>query len=770
MWRNWTWLNRTFVFSAAVVLFAPLPALYWIPAGEVIGHGLIYPWPSTDAMLVATWYSLFSWMHGPNWEFSSALFNLYAYLSLSVLNDPSLAQSVLLYTGLVLCISGVVVLSRAIGLPAHIGIFAGLFYIYSPFVMGGLPLAPLNIRVLPFYATTPWLLVAVRLVLVAHSQAKALAFLAILSVFVASPGYSTPQYLVLHLLLLIALSATNAFNAYDKTKSMQYWYRLLSACAVLVLANAWWLFPGIYHIDAVYSSRAEPGFSDGDILRGASGSILDILLLGISNYQVMTTLHSWMGYYRQPIYIICVFILAGCVMLAASRSDLKARIRPFLLTALVIIFIAKGVSPPFAIILDASFSTWPFLGRLFRNPTYFGSIYVFLFSFLFAFGVSHLALLISGMCKKLHSKCHVVLLYGCGFTIIMLYGWPFVTGGPASNSTVRVPQYFTDLVAFLNTREEVVARTIELPINAQQSHFVSLDWGRSRYTGFPPLAILTDYLSLLEAPEQDLIYRDEGEVAWLKTLGDRNVSYIVYYGDAVLAVSSHSQEILGNKARVAKALEWAKANNYIDEERTFGPIRLFHLASSLFSQRVVVESTTANTAQKMLRAGMQHSDVKYVAAMVNPTKYKIVATLPENEINIKLSEAFSREWKVYLECRKADPGSEYETMTERDGAIRLPSKRFDPMFFETWFRSPVSETSHHMTAAGGNAWLLDMREACTEQQAGPKDVVILLEYEPQKAVYVGYAISGLTLLILFFLFFGRVMSIDPSVLRRACKR
>jgi hypothetical protein len=87
--QNWISQNKIIIFTIAVILFSPMPALFYIPAGEVIGHGLFYPWPSTEGMLAASWNSIFAWMHGPNWDFSTGLYNFYVYLSLSLLHDPT---------------------------------------------------------------------------------------------------------------------------------------------------------------------------------------------------------------------------------------------------------------------------------------------------------------------------------------------------------------------------------------------------------------------------------------------------------------------------------------------------------------------------------------------------------------------------------------------------------------------------------------------------------------------------------------------------------
>ncbi len=72
-------------------------------------------------------------------------------------------------------------------------------------------------------------------------------------------------------------------------------------------------------------------------------------------------------------------------------------------------------------------------------------------------------------------------------------------------------------------------------------------------------------------------------------------------------------------------------------------------------------------------------------------------------------------------------------------------------FHETWMRQPLQEERHWLANGFANCWWIDVESIkkngrCTRNPDGSINFEVVLEFQAQKIFYLGYIISGLTLL------------------------
>lgn len=133
---------------------------------------------------------------------------------------------------------------------------------------------------------------------------------------------------------------------------------------------------------------------------------------------------------------------------------------------------------------------------------------------------------------------------------------------------------------------------------------------------------------------------------------------------------------------------------------------------------------------------------------INPTEYRVVIENVKVAFPLIFSESFHSGWRIYPK-KNEDPSKKLAFISNNiHGSIQddnLQSGRF----WETWFeKSQVSELSHLLVNGYANAWLIDPNdlciknpEYCVKNTDGTYDIVLVLEFWPQRLIYFGGIIS-----------------------------
>jgi hypothetical protein len=519
----------------------PIPCIFWLPEGEVLAHGLIFPWPAGSGLWeFISNYHLSIWVFGPNYDFSSSIFYSYAAILASIGISVNTVQIFFLYFGYLGCIVGMFLLARMLGFTSMAALISGVLYLLSPAVFSGMPVEIVNLRILPYYIATPFLLVVTIKIFNSKEYAWYLALLGLVSFLLCVPSYSSLQYFVLHFILLsgfiIFHTITNLANRLILIENSKkaFW-----SFVVILASNFFWVFPFIAGLQDSYTARAEPGMNDTEILRALSVKLIDGFRM--LPYPAQASISPWIAYYYTPIMTAIVFLFAGVGIFSFLRKETRCMaLFPGTLLVLIL-FLGKGVLPPFSDFGNVIFLSMPYATRLFRNPGYFNSLAVFLFPLLIGLGMGEIIRI-----AKLRGTMHFIITSVSISLLLVVYGWQFIIGGPINSQpstsnaqAVKVPQYFADIASQLK-EEKLIYRNLEVPLFTTKASFSAFDWGKT-YLGVAPFVVWSGKVFLspfvngkVEAVLDESNHPQKEKISyatWLKVLQFANVRHVVHFKD-----------------------------------------------------------------------------------------------------------------------------------------------------------------------------------------------------------------------------------------------
>jgi len=531
-----------------IAFSVPLPVLFWLPKDEVLAHGPVYPWPSVSGLLRIVGHHLFSWNPlGQNFDFTSSLFYFYSATATFLGGNAHTGQLLFLYFGFLACFVGMFVLAQKLGFSLTASMISGIFYIFTPAVMSGMPLEPVNLRVLPFYVSCPILLYIFIKLISEKDYFKNLFWLGTVTIFICSPAYSSLQYFVLHL-LMIAIYAFVDFviTKRDKKRHFLYFGKVILGIILIIFSNFYWLFPMVGNLGIAYAGRKEMGFEedhDFQMVNTTSSKIIDSLRLLPYKTQVYSS--PWLKFYYSPFIIFLTFaFVVFAIMTLIFKKTRKLAFFPLILF-IVSLFLEKGIKAPFGVVGKIIFLSFPYVTRLFRNLTYFNLLVIFSFSLLIGLGLGELVRLLSIKLRQDFPLKHFLILIT--LSLLMIYGWPYMNGSSVSSQketglsqTIKVPKSFIELSQFIND-QKIISSFLEIPVFTQQYFFTAYSWGRT-YSGAPLLSSWTNKFlinSFVEGGENRLItealHPRESSIspeAWLRVLQYTNAKNIIYYKDS----------------------------------------------------------------------------------------------------------------------------------------------------------------------------------------------------------------------------------------------
>jgi len=670
------------------ILLVPFFSLFWLPDTEILGHGLTYPWPGLSGISDIVGYHLSTWLFGPNMDFTSFLFYSYVAIASFIGGSSHTGQILFFYFGYVGCIGGMYFLAKTLGFRPIAALISGVLYLLSPAVISGIPVEIVNLRLLPYFISTPILLTVVIKLFRSAEYGKYLALLGIVSILLCSAGYGSLQYFVLQLILVAGFAVYYVVSNWtEKDKLQSFVNKAVCILIVIFISNYYWLSSFLFDLNAAFVARHEIGVDDASLLRTLSVKLIDSFRM--LPYPNQANISPWIAYYYTPILSIVIFAFAGVgVFSLFTRETRSIALFPAIML-IVLLFLGKGVLNPFAGVGEVIFYSFPYVTRLFRNPNYFNNLTVLFLPLLTGLGLGEIVRMASAKSKK-----HLALATVCISCLIVIYSWQFVIGGPiksqpATNNaqSVKVPQYFADL-AYRLKREKLVYRNLEVPIFTSKSWFVAFDWGKT-YFGIPPFNVWSDKFFVnpfiggqAELVVDNAIHPEKDAMpynVWLKVLKYFNVRHVVYYKDTAWKFLKRRDPSFSIGQR--KVESFLASNPFARSTKSFGKIDLLSLDSKYFlpmfyTPKAIVwsnypfqvmrhtsaeqslqvrsvilsDSTKSTITERTDRLTVNTVDLPVLEfKKISEAKYRVRVHGAKHPFPMVFSNGFNKDWKVYLQ-------------------------------------------------------------------------------------------------------------------------
>jgi len=707
--------NKNFLILFTIFAL-PIPCLFWLPKGEVLAHGLIYPWPDASILWEFAISHLFNWVKiiglgTPASETSGFLNLTYNALFVAIAGSNHVGQVLFFYVGFVCCISGMFILARSLGFSLIASLIAGMFYVLNPIVMSGMPIEIVNLRVLPYYVATPILLSLVVRVMRSRSNKQDLTLFAIASIFLGSAGYSSLQYFVLNLIIIgsyIVFAISMEWQ--DRKNRIELIFKSIALLIVMFLTNFYWLSPLLFDLSGSYMVRLEPGFSDVDILRGLSVKLVNGFRM--LPYSEQSNISPWLNYYYTPLMIMITFglvIIAGFAFLS-SKTRRNALFLGLLL--LIILFLASGIREPFNVFGKIIFLCHPYVTRLFRNPFYFETLMPLTLALLIGLAIGEIIQIASTKSRK-----YLTLTVIAVTTLLAIYGWQFIIGGPVKSQlrngpsqTIKVPLYYKELTQFFRSNPKDF-RIVSIPTFTLQDMFVAYRWGKL-FFGIPPLSVwsgkpvfrplyfgsngVNPLFELVMHPSKNIISQD----AWRALLQITNVRYVTFHRDTDWKYLVNKQELKINRDEI---YGFVKRSPYLNWIRDFGAIELYEFNSDLFlphfyiPQNIIYSPNDIEVLPEIVR--LPEYELRsgiYLGSEINRNKAEIDGNMSPSETKYAVSprnkEILEMADEVVAEAKLESQIDEeyFEKLETFKNGVPFPYVRWQPGSWE-WKLARIKE-------------------------------------------------------------------------------
>jgi hypothetical protein len=375
--------------------------------------------------------------------------------------------------------------------------------------------------------------------------------------------------------------------------------------------------------------------------------------------------------YSTPVFVILsiipVLIAFTSMLFRPKNNREKYYLAFFSITALISIFLQKGINPPFGELYETLYDNLP-LFWLFRSPK-FELILLVSLSALLGYVCSKIATIYHR--SKLHSltSTSVTILF---LLIISILTYPYFTGEivpptytTGSRALIKVPEYWFDAAAWLRQQQSNLPLTI-LVLPPNPFYQVGYTWGYYGVDSIPYL-LLPGRVIIPEPPPTPYsggYVSKSGRINatsglyfavkdlnissfsyWLKTLG---VDYIVVRGD-------YDYDLL-NKRGILCSLE--DLLNFLGKLEN---VKLKFQEGSLYIYEIV-------NNKGIITSIPQAIEVRY--QMVNPALYYIDVKAQEQFLLI-FRDTYDQGWKIYKGRKNV-----LELLLERPVVISSPYSEY----------------------------------------------------------------------------------------------
>lgn len=207
-------------------------------------------------------------------------------------------------------------------------------------------------------------------------------------------------------------------------------------------------------------------------------------------------------------------------------------------------------------------------------------------------------------------------------------------------------------------------------------------------------------------------------------------------------------KIIKSRRNSQKAeLVWQLTNE--GGEGTFGEAQITNLKIT-----PVIEPTIfLKMSEEILPNRKTPQSIKF--ARINPTKYKVCVDGAKEPYLLAFLESFDNGWRVYA---KADePCADYGKVTASyfSGEINEGTHADNFLYaniFENWGKKSIAADRHYLTNGYANSWVIEPHDV-----EGKENYELIIEFWPQRFLYVGLFISVLTLIVcISFLIYSKI--------------
>jgi len=771
------------IYVMLVLTGVLIPFTTWFKHGYLIGEGDVLPYlnPIKDIHLV-----LYLWdIHNggmSSYKVSDIIIWIYGFFSF--FNIPiEIIQKIHLTLWFLLPGLSMYYLSSAFFTKDQIWakFFASFFYMYNMFIV----FTTLN-------SIAGWALIIIPFLLGLYIKGLKTPqsfkkYVILFSIFTISSSYLANNPPTLAILLIILFSYF-IYHLISSNSSERYYclkFTFYSLFLSMVL-NLWWLYP-FYNLISGFGTSGELSAKISIEAWGwtmARNSILNIFKLN-TIWAWSKTYYPFVEAYSNPLVSISTMvptILAFSSILFYNKKNKRMQhtVLFFSLYSILLIFISKGIHPPFKSFYIMLYNNVPFFW-LFREPAgKFFFILILCYAILIGFTIENILQKINNF-KNIYLK--IVLLLKISLVVIiistiLISAFPIITGEliPEKRSGlpseyIKIPDYYYSSSVYVNNAPDDF-KILVLPPN--DFYQMPYNWG---YYGIDISSFLFNKPVLKIAPEEgyvgnyflklsNITYHDgitnQSKYYFWKMAGIMNVKFILNREDidytfrSSILPPNNVKMLLDNSNNVHFNKRIGKLSFYQIDKTYFIPhiytaptqIVVFSLHDVLSAikskefqpdkQIIIVSSQNKNKTKLQIHSST-HPYLFF--QKINPIKYKIKIEYAHEPFWLVFSESFHPGWQAYINTDKiqCNPIVTYSNVNVTECLHK--SKFFEFRDFIRIFNKPVPEKYHFVVNGYANGWYIDPQELGTGE-----NFTITLYYNPQSYFYVGVIISGLAFL------------------------
>lgn len=238
-----------------------------------------------------------------------------------------------------------------------------------------------------------------------------------------------------------------------------------------ILINFWWIFPYIEFSKASYFADKTSFIHAVNTLKANSKDFTLDNVIRLIHGGFLYKNEAFGNIYKNPIFLLFSWLIP--IITVYGLLKLKTGQIKLLFTSclILLLFLAKGTSPPLGNIFIWLFSNVGIL-HVFRNTLEkFGMVMPIIYAPLFGFGLSTLLNKIQGFKKR-------ISLFILALASLTVYNWPFFTGALATFGTrdirVEVPSSFQEANNSMLGKDHII---LSIPVMGGASGFYKWEYG-----------------------------------------------------------------------------------------------------------------------------------------------------------------------------------------------------------------------------------------------------------------------------------------------------
>lgn len=518
-----------------------------------------------------------------------------------------------------------------------------------------------------------------------------------------------------------------------KIFTLKYFFLTL---LIFSIANSWWVLPSLQIYFSGVSTPTANLFlkqNSPDILKALSkslGNLTGIFKLINTSFLSSDSL-GWVKLYYSPLLYVIQYVFVGIILLFLIKHKKNLTILFLGSLFLSVIFLSKGINPPFGEIYNLIFKKILIL-QIFRNPfEKFGFLLSLTSTILLGVSIYELTNQLSAMLRR--------LIYLTAFIIVFLFlGFPLYSGlvltnkfPPTDNYSigykVKVPEYYKEVNNWLNSQGGNF-RYIGFPIKDEG---ITYNWEKG-YAGVELSVALFDSLGIFHNTSTPFFNQIVPEIE--KTmLSDKDFSNFANLVNAEYFVLRYDLDYklrnMTDPSIIEKRLIEREKKGEVKKVVTFGKVSIwenlrwrdntFFISNKFFFEKSF-DSINNFTDINPLGGESQVEEIN------RPNVEKIITTYSSGALpKISYKKINSTKYLLHLE--------------EVSTPVLLV---FSQLYNEGWQANYLDREvlKNHIPAnIYANAWVIERK--------GNFDIVI--EFSPQKWMDIGEKISLVNLILLF---------------------